>query len=399
MNQGRPTHFNAAERVCKNMFCDTCAHRFYEQTARFIELNTGAITKLKRVADSETVDEAETADFISGTKDILSIVHHFNSINENNRVLDKWGAADDAKFFEDALYPITRAMLKNSLFSEYIEAAFYDAEKYPTHLTYDQITEFYQYAMHENALREDIQLGCLTVYADDVEDYEETFDTPLPFGFPRRKERTVYVPKEDGEEGEVEEIVLDLEEFLEDNDYQPFTENYYNQKESGLNPDLSAYHTTYSDMKCVLLNFFDASYCGFCCARYPYFMCASENYYLSSSAFAILLNLLSRQNFYKIIHSKRFLKFRDVLESKINEINRETPVFSNKWKGLPYYCDRIGIRPDEVSLAGVDASHYAFRKRICFDDYICGHPLASDGWFAETRREFEALMAEQEEED
>jgi hypothetical protein len=120
---------------------------------------------------------------------------------------------------------------------------------------------------------------------------------------------------------------------------------------------------------------------------------------LSSSAFAILLNLLSRQNFYKIIHSKRFLKFRDVLESKINEINRETPVFSNKWKGLPYYCDRIGIRPDEVSLAGVDASHYAFRKRICFDDYICGHPLASDGWFAETRREFEALMAEQEEED
>ena len=149
-------------------------------------------------------------------------------------------------------------------------------------------------------------------------------------------------------------------------------------------------------MKCVLLNFFDISYCDLCCARYPYFMCASENYYLSSASITILMNLISRQNFYEIIHSQRFLKFRDVLESKINEINRVTPVFSHKWKGLSYYCDRIGFRPDMLCSAGVDPTHYAFRKRICFDDYICGHPLASDGWFAEQRREFEALMAEEQ---
>ena len=397
MNLGRPIHFNAGERVCKNMYCDICAKRFYEQTARFIELNTGAITKLKRVAESETVDQDKKDDFVSATKDILNMVHHFNSINENRLPLDEWGAFDNVKFFKEALYPITRAMMKNSLFKEYMEEAFYDDESYPTHLTYEQITEFYQYAMYENALREDIQHGCLTIYADDVEDFEEKFNTRLPLRFPRRKERMVYVQKDDGEKGEVEEFVPDLKAFLEYNDYHPFTEDYGNQKESDLNADLSAYHTSYSEMKCVLLNFFDASYCGYCCARYPYFMCASENYYLSSASITILLNLISRQNFYEIIQSQKFLKFRVVLESKINEINRETPVFSDKWKGLPYYCDRIGFRPDEVCRAGVHASHYAFRKRICFDDYICGHPLASDGWFAENRREFEALMAEEQE--
>lgn len=395
MNLGIPCHFNSANRVCRGMFCEKCSSGFYEQTARFIELNTGAITKLKRVADSEQVGKEETANFISGTRDILDVVNHFNSISENNQPLDEWGDVENMKFFKNALYPITRAILKNSLFSEYLEKAFYYADKYPTYLTFEQITEFYRYAMYENALREDIQLGGLTIYADDVEDYEETFGVRLPLRFPRRKERTVYVPAEDGEDDEIEEIFLDLEEFMEVNGYNPFTHDYFNGKESDLNADLSAYHTTYSDMKCVLLNFFEASYCDECSARYPYYMCASENYYLSSSSVTILMNLISRKNFFKIIQSKRFVKFRDALESKTNEINRETPVFSHKWKGLPYYCDRIGFRPDEVCKAGIDVSHYVFRKSIYFDDYICGHPLASDGWFAESRRDFEALMAEQ----
>lgn len=398
MNLGKPCHFNTAGRVCEGMYCKICSQRFHELTARFIELNTGAVTKLKRVgdSDSETVNEA---DFISGTKQILGIVQHFNSISECHRQLDEWGAVDNMKFFEDALYPITQAMMKNVLFCEFLEDYFFDSESYPTHLTFRQIEEFYHFAMNENALREDILRGEFTVYADEIEDYEEAFNKRLPVRFPRRKERTVYLPKEHNEEGEVEEVVTDLEDFMVANNYQPFTEDYVNQKETDLNGDLSAYHTNYSDMKCVLLNFFEASYCGYCCARYPYYMCASENYYLSSASITILLNLISRQNFFPIIHSQKFLKFRDVLESKINEINRETPVFSHKWKGLPYYCDRIGFRPDEVSEAGVDASHYAFRKKIYFDDYICGHPLASDGWFAEQRREFEALMAEEQEED
>ena len=44
------------------------------QTARFIELNTGAITKLKQVANCETVDQDKKDDFVSATKDILNIV-------------------------------------------------------------------------------------------------------------------------------------------------------------------------------------------------------------------------------------------------------------------------------------------------------------------------------------
>ena len=52
-------------------------------------------------------------------------------------------------------------------------------------------------------------------------------------------------------------------------------------------------------------------------------------------AVTILLNILSRQNFFEILHSTEMRKFRDVLESKVNELSSTSPFF-HKWKGLLY---------------------------------------------------------------
>ena len=173
----RPCHFNAGKNVCEEMFCKKCSQGFHDQAMKFIEMNTHSITKLTEIADADEIDLQNFSKFTTNVKNILNIVYRFNAMSESRgNWLGEWGDTESFRFYEQALYPITKQMMTPT-FRQFLNEEF--GGEIPDHLNYDELKKFYQFTLEVGQLRNDILMSELTVYADDVEDFEEEFGVRL----------------------------------------------------------------------------------------------------------------------------------------------------------------------------------------------------------------------------
>ena len=90
-----------------------------------------------------------------------------------------------------------------------------------------------------------------------------------------------------------------------------------------------------------------------------------------------------------LLHTDTFIKYRKTVSSKLHEIKNDwdKPPLCCEWKGVARYHEKLGILPKILYHAGVSEDHYRYRVWTYFTDSICGHYMASNGWFAEALQE------------
>ena len=81
---------------------------------------------------------------------------------------------------------------------------------------------------------------------------------------------------------------------------------------------------------------------------------------------------INNNDYYKEILINMYNKCKEILTKEIKF-----------WDDLDLYFEYIFEIPKILHDAGVTKEIYQYRKDIFFDDVICGHPKASDGWLKE----------------
>ena len=131
-------------------------------------------------------------------------------------------------------------------------------------------------------------------------------------------------------------------------------------------------------------------YCNYCTNNLRYIECISEKLYISSIILTILFNKAGVKNCLQILHAED-PTIKNYIKSYLTHIKVYNHlIFSYNWRGINYYYDRLAIVPPILINIGICPKHYLFRKCIYFDDYIKGHPKASNGWFNEAIEEFDS---------
>lgn len=115
-------------------------------------------------------------------------------------------------------------------------------------------------------------------------------------------------------------------------------------------------------------------------------------------------NLVSR--LYNKVTCKQFLpyyhviinnykKFYDVNKDKAREFNQYNnyPI-SHLWKGSNYYHEKIFGIPCCLEDINIPIEHYNLKKKSYINDSICGHVLASHGWYQEALQDMKDLFQE-----
>lgn len=84
----------------------------------------------------------------------------------------------------------------------------------------------------------------------------------------------------------------------------------------------------------------------------------------------------------KIVNNHK--KFYDVNKVKLREFNKyDNYPISHLWKGANYYHEKIFRIPCCLEDANIPIDHYSLKKNLYINDSICGHTLASHGWYQE----------------
>lgn len=129
--------------------------------------------------------------------------------------------------------------------------------------------------------------------------------------------------------------------------------------------------------------------------------------YYKSYIVSELFNYITEDNVLPILQKLFYNeKFDEQLKKKLFEFKGYTfgtcSPKSNTWKGSDYYFEKIygfpiyfyeynPITHNIDKIIDVPLEVYQKRKDIFLEDYICGHPMASDGWYKETLNEMESL--------
>lgn len=127
--------------------------------------------------------------------------------------------------------------------------------------------------------------------------------------------------------------------------------------------------------------------------------------YFNIDAIKTRISRLVKSNFlsrlFNIIVSKRVLPYYQALidkssqgsNQKFMEVNKEklrlfakyndNPI-SHLWKGSNHYHKKLFGIPCILEDNGITLEHYQIREMNYMNDIICGHPMASNGWFQES---------------
>lgn len=88
-------------------------------------------------------------------------------------------------------------------------------------------------------------------------------------------------------------------------------------------------------------------------------------------------------------------KFFDVNKVKLREFNKyDNYPISYLWKGANYYHEKIFGIPCCLEDAKIPIEHYNLKKNLYINDSICGHVLASHGWYREALQNMLELYQE-----
>ena len=82
------------------------------------------------------------------------------------------------------------------------------------------------------------------------------------------------------------------------------------------------------------------------------------------------------------------------LKKKIIEFSKiqNDEIFTRYWKGADYYYRKLFFGSIYLDSLNIPNDILKQRYECNFDAMICGHPKASDGWFAEALKEFEEYI-------
>lgn len=75
----------------------------------------------------------------------------------------------------------------------------------------------------------------------------------------------------------------------------------------------------------------------------------------------------------------------DIIKKKLNSFRMKTILYPNDyfWKGSDYYYKKI-FKISSIVDGIIPINIYKKRDNIYLNDYICGHPKASNGWYQES---------------
>jgi len=348
------THFNnQVSYATKNNYCKLCSIRFFNFTESFININSKALSNLKDL--SSTPIGRHKNIYTSAVKELLNYNERTKNIlsNKFNYFSDEW--------YRSKKFPIMKYYYRDENFK-----AFYDEllekenKKSITTLSFDQLKDFYDFQLNRNTIRYDIGEQQLQIDAEFIEYYEKTYNTKIPCNFPREKERNK----------------MNLQDYLETHDYDVEDYNLLN--------DFTVFSCNYSETKAILLNYFDLNYCKSCVSQYWYEECIGEMLYINSSIITLIFENLGKGAGFLVLHSENFIKLRKTIADKLHEIKSwKNEIFCYKWRGSSRYNELLQILPSILRNCDIPESHYRYRKQIYFDDVICGHPMASNGWCRE----------------
>lgn len=388
-------HFNAySKHHSNNMKCKCCSKRFQKFMEEFDKINSNSIEKFKQIQGGKMWLRNYKNKYIANLNNIIQMSALFKDVLSD----EYFAYQNEEKKIKQMKFPVMNIhFIHNSCFSDfYKQLCNQKKRKSIKYFTYHDIMAYLDFCSEKNTLRHDIEHKCNSVYAYEVEYLEQHYGIKCDAKFPREHERKIF-------DSDGKEIAnLNIREFLEEhrgtNDYYDEDASYihdiaYNPNSINDNDKDIAYITRYSDIKTALLNYFSMLYCEHCVNNYSYNECIAESIYLTSSYFTWIFNNIGKGLCIEFIHSEEFENFRSVVSAKLNEVStgKLTPV-CHDWKGCDFYHDYLCIIPKMLTDCGIPANDYAFRKAIYFDDYIKGHPLASDGWYAESLRDFKNIM-------
>ena len=78
-------------------------------------------------------------------------------------------------------------------------------------------------------------------------------------------------------------------------------------------------------------------------------------------------------------------RFKEINKVKIREFNQVNNFpLSHLWKGGNYYHEKMFGIPSCLEDIDIPLEHYTLKKKYYLNDSICGHVLASDGWYQES---------------
>jgi len=113
----------------------------------------------------------------------------------------------------------------------------------------------------------------------------------------------------------------------------------------------------------------------------------SLNRLVKSYLVSILFNTITSRNIievYKYLLNSN-LRFDKVNRQKLRELSEINNVPNSlSWKGSNYYYKKLFDIPLLLEDIEIPKEVYLFRENIYLNDYICGHPMASNGWFKES---------------
>lgn len=366
------THFNNDPRyVTKDNYCKCCSIRFHKFSTEFINSNSSSLSSLLDLSHKSRTLRGHKNIYIDAIKELLNYNQKIKNILSSNYY------CSSHEFFTTKKYPILDIYFKDEYFRQFYQDILQkENKKSLKSLTFQQLEEFYDFLLSVNPdrMRSDIRERALLVDAEFVEYFEQTYGIEIPVRFPRENER----------DGLTLDKYLDTLEFNDIENYDLVDDSYI------------LFRARYSYTKAVLLNYLELNYCKDCIQNFSYLECLGESLYINSSIVTLIFENLGNGSAFDIIHSDTnvFIKFRITIADKLHEISSwNYAPFCYKWRGCSKYNERLQILPTILRNADIPEWHYQYRKQIYFDDIICGHPMASNGWAREAMDAIEECYA------
>ena len=356
MSPCRCSHFNSEpEFLLPEFLCQRCSKGFHEFTEGLVNINSYSLKGFEDLKRQSRVLRSTEKKFTSGIKYLLNLMDIFRCILPGSSIEPNYYKKIEE--FKKMKIPLIKT--SDNLLNEFIDA---HTSKRKQYLTYSELETFYFWCKEDQYLRYDISAKKMIIFNEDIEYLEDKYNIAYNLNFPRRDVR-----------GE-----MNMTEFIDeyDIDFEPYDVDY-----EGI-----VFENSYSYDSCIILNYLSFIYCDFCFKNKNYFEQVSERMYILSICCTLMFNNMCIPMCLEMIHSKKYKGYRKVVANKLHEIKTKWKInpFSHQWLSFNRYHEKLGILPKVLRDAGVEEDHYRHRAWTFFSDSICGHYMASDGWYSET---------------
>lgn len=326
-------HFNDINTfVHPSLFCRACSKRFHQFINDFININFTYLKDLDRLKNHTMSLRNDEDTFIATMIGLLNIFKQIDLCLDD----DFEPAQEDKLIAIHTMQHLKFPILKTD--NEHVNAFNNDINR---PLRYTDLDQLYKTCVKANCTRKDITNKGEIVLGKDIKHLQDKYAI-------------------------TSEIYTDILAEYRLNDV--------------------VYCDDYSMFRTILLNYLSFVYCQTCSREKDYFECIGEQIYMQSTTTTLVHNEMCHSKIYNMLRRDNFSEFRESIKNSLFKLKLgDIPhPYSYLWKGLPYYHHAHGIIPQLLEKAGIPEEHYIIRTNTYLNDAICGHPMASHGWYAES---------------